>query len=267
MLSTVCTSADYRVISEEEDYLLVDKPAGCSVHRDGEAHSLLDQIRADLKVDYLAPVHRLDKLTSGLWLLAKTPAAAAELSEQFAQRSVEKFYLALSDRKPRKKQGSVEGAIIKSRGGSYRLAREGESWSRTQFFSYGLGEGIRLYLLKPLTGRTHQIRVVLGSIGAPIIGDSRYYKNNPSLTKGEDGTEVSPEEPDRCYLHAYALCFTFAGQRRHYVCTPREGRLFTEAPCCERLTDLSEPWTLPWPGKRDSVNDRPVKKDTPEIEQ
>jgi tRNA pseudouridine32 synthase/23S rRNA pseudouridine746 synthase len=129
-------------------------------------------------------VHRLDKLTSDLWLLAKTPAAAAESSAQFAQRSLGKFYLVLTDRKPCKKQAAIEGALVKSRGGSYRLARQSEPWSRTQFFGYGLGDGYRLFLLKPLTGRTYQIRVVLTSIGAPIIGDSRYYENALTGAKG-----------------------------------------------------------------------------------
>ena len=239
MLSTADSTGACRLILDKPGFLLVDKPSGSSVHRDGADDSLLDRIRAERQLDYLAPVHRLDKLTSGLWLLAKNPAAAAELSAQFAQRTVEKYYLALSDRKPRKKQGSVDGALIKARGGSYRLAREGEPWSRTQFFSYGLGGGVRLFLLKPLTGRTHQLRVVMKSLGAPIIGDTRYYG------------APSPEEgslADRCYLHAYALCFTFAGERLRIINEPRDGNLFTSGPCRTRLADLGAPWAFSWPG-------------------
>lgn len=248
MLSTDEPHGHYRVISDAPDYLLVDKPAGSSVHREGVGSSLLERIRADHKLDYLAPVHRLDKLTSGLWLLAKNPAAAAELSQQFAQRSVEKYYLALSDRKPRKKQGSVDGALLKARGGSYRLARQGEPWSQTQFFSYGLGQGLRLFLLKPLTGRTHQLRVVMKSLGAPIIGDSRYY--------GHGADSAHAVLPDRCYLHAYALGFTFAGERHRIIHAPQDGILFTAESCRARLTELAEPWTLAWPGRK--PNDEPV---------
>lgn len=244
MLSTVGQHENYQLICQTHDYVLVDKPAGSSVHREGEDFSLLDCIRADWQLDYLAPVHRLDKLTSGLWLLAKNPAAAAELSSQFAERSVEKFYLALSDRKPRKKQGSVEGALLKARGGSYRLARQGQPWSHTQFFSYSVGSGRRLYLIKPLTGRTHQIRVVMKSLGAPIIGDSRYYGRNDGRSQADAG-----EGPDRCYLHAYGLCFTFAGQRLRYLCMPREGALFADEGCRVALSGLSEPWAQRWPEK------------------
>lgn len=275
MLSTAGLHENYRVISHAQDYLLVDKPAGSSVHREAENCSLLDHIRADQQLDYLAPVHRLDKITSGLWLLAKTPKAAAELSEQFAQRSVEKFYLALSDRKPRKKQGSVEGALLKARGGSYRLARQGQPWSYTQFFSYGLGDGHRLFLLKPLTGRTHQIRVVMKSLGAPIVGDSRYHssekhafknnasKNSASINNGSEDQALndagSVETPDRGYLHAYALCFTFAGQRLRFVAAPREGRLFTSDACCARLAELAEPWSLNWPGQPKNIDTLDLK--------
>lgn len=238
MLSTVSTHENYRIALDTQDYLLVDKPSGSSVHRDGAEQSLLDRIRAAHNLDYLAPVHRLDKLTSGLWLLAKNAPAAAVLSEQFARRSVDKYYLALADRKPAKKQGSVEGAILKARGGSYRLAREGEPWSRTQFFSYGLNGGLRLFLLRPLTGRTHQLRVVMKSLGAPIIGDSRYY-----------GLQAASERPapDRCYLHAYALCFTFAGERHQIVCEPQDGDLYRSGQCRSRLAELGEPWKLAWP--------------------
>lgn len=222
-----------RLISDTNDYLLVDKPTGVSVHRDQQSTSILTHLREQTGYDYLAPVHRLDQATSGLWLLAKHPRSAAELSGQFAQRQVEKFYLALSDGKPSKKQGKIEGALIKSRNGSYRLGREGEPWSVTQFFSYGLGNGRRLFLLKPHTGRTHQLRVVMRSLGAPILGDSRY---------GATASDV-----DRCYLHAYSLGFWLGGKLIRYTSLPADGLEFNSQPCQNALADLSEPWSLAWP--------------------
>lgn len=222
-----------RIISDTEDYLLVDKPAGVSVHKDQQSTSLLTSLQQQTGYAYLAPVHRLDQATSGLWLLAKHPASAAELSAQFAARKTEKFYLALSDSKPSKKQGKVEGALIKSRNGSYRLAREGQPWSVTQFFSYGLGNGRRLFLLRPQTGRTHQLRVVMRSLGAPILGDRRY---------GPAETDV-----DRCYLHAYSLGFSLRGELIRYTLPPADGPEFLSGPCQNALVNLREPWALAWP--------------------
>ena len=234
-------------IAVQKSFVLVDKPAGVSVHRDEAERSFFDAVRDALGGGYLAPVHRLDKATSGLWLLARTPAAAAELSEQFARRDCEKYYLALSRHKPAKKQGRVAGALIKSRGGSYRLARSGSPWSETRFFSYGLGEGMRLFLLKPLTGRTHQLRVVMKSLGAPILGDVRYGPAN--------------EPADRCYLHAYALCFSRNGRRFRYTLPPQTGHCFKADALHTQLAKLAEPWTLPWP------TDRPVEKKENDREQ
>ncbi len=244
ILSTDFTHTKYRVVCDANDYLLVDKPSGSSVHRDGDVHSLLDSIRTERGLDYLAPVHRLDKLTSGLWLLAKHPAAAAELSAEFAQRRVGKFYLAISDRRPTKKQGRVEGALLKSRGGSYRLARQGKPWSQTQFFSFSLSKGQRLFLLRPLTGRTHQLRVVMKSLGSPILGDTRYYAG-PTNVSGE---------VDRCYLHAYALRFRYQGEDLRFLSAPVDGALFTSSECARRLSELTEPWNLPWPGNTAQQN-------------
>lgn len=233
ILSTGSVSTKIRLVSDTDRYLLVDKPAGQSVHRDQQSRSILAGIREETGYDYLAPVHRLDQATSGLWLLAKNPESAAELSAQFAQRRVEKYYLALSAGKPSKKQGKVEGALIKSRNGSYRLAREGEPWSVTQFFSYGLGNGRRLFLLKPHTGRTHQLRVVMRSLGAPILGDPRY-----------GAADLNAE---RCYLHAYSLGFWLGGELIRYTLPPTDGAEFLSSACQNTLAALSEPWTLAWP--------------------
>ena len=233
ILSTSSDSMKVRIISDTDDYLLIDKPAGVSVHRDQQSTSLLTRLQQETGYTYLAPVHRLDQATSGLWLLAKHPASAAELSAQFAERQTEKFYLALADGKPSKKQGKVEGALIKSRNGSYRLAREGQPWSVTQFFSYGLGDGRRLFLLKPHTGRTHQLRVVMRSLGVPILGDQRYGP--------------ADADTDRCYLHAYSLGFSLRGELIRYTLPPADGSEFLSEPCQNALAKLSEPWALEWP--------------------
>ncbi|MCX7127618.1 pseudouridine synthase, partial [Aeromonas sp.] len=162
----------YRILFEHPAFLVIDKQPGIGMHDekgDGEAVNpgLVNRVKADTGLT-LYPVHRLDKMTSGLVLLARTTEANRELSMAFAAREVSKQYLALSDRKPKKKQGWVKGDMQKGRGGSWLLARTLENPAISWFDSVSVREGLRLYRIKPQTGKTHQIRVALKSIGAPI---------------------------------------------------------------------------------------------------
>lgn len=195
------------VLSQHPHFVVVNKPEGVHFHSQDGQPGLVVQLEAQLG-EKLYPVHRLDTPTSGVLLLARSSEAAAELSRAFAEHSMEKRYLALSDSKPKKKQGWVKGHIVKARRGAWKLAREGEgSQASTQFVSTGLGEGLRLFLLRPLSGKTHQIRVTLKSLGAPILGDRLYG--------GSDA--------DRTYLHALSLAFEFRGERHHFVGLPERG--------------------------------------------
>ena len=103
----------YRIVVETEDYVLIDKYPGYSVHKDQEDAGLAMQLKAERGYDELMPVHRLDKVTSGLMLFARHHAAASELSRAFSEHQVEKYYLALSDKKPKKKQKSKK-SVTKS---------------------------------------------------------------------------------------------------------------------------------------------------------
>ena len=93
----------------------------------------------------LYPVHRLDKVTSGLVLLARDTEANRELSMAFAERKVEKAYLAISDQKPLKKQGWVKGDMIKGRRGAWMLTRSQDNPAVTRFVSQPLETGGRLF--------------------------------------------------------------------------------------------------------------------------
>jgi tRNA pseudouridine32 synthase / 23S rRNA pseudouridine746 synthase len=152
-------------------------------------------------------VHRLDKMTSGLLLLARTPQANRALSMSFAERQVSKQYLALSDCKPKKKQGWIKGDMQKGRGGSWLLTRSLENPAISWFDSTPVREGLRLFRIKPQTGKTHQIRVAMKSIGAPILGDARYGG--------------SPAE--RGYLHAWRLDFVLWDTPFSFECPPEPG--------------------------------------------
>lgn len=107
-----------------------------------------------------------------------------------------KYYVALSARKPARKQGSVTGDMTRGRSSSWKLLRSSSDPAVTRFQSYSLAAvqpGLRLFLLKPETGRTHQLRVAMKSLGASILGDPLY------------GAAAAAAEQQRMYLHAAAL--------------------------------------------------------------
>ncbi len=178
----------------------------------------------------LFSVHRLDKMTSGLLLLAKSSEAAATFTALFEARKIEKYYLAISLRKPKKKQGWIKGDMAPSRRGNYKLLSTCNAPAITQFVSTALRPNERLFLVKPHTGKTHQIRVALKSLGAPIAGDTRYA----------DATEARKEECG--YLHAYALRFEYKGEALSFTCKPDFGERFTNASFETALQTYTAPW-------------------------
>jgi tRNA pseudouridine32 synthase/23S rRNA pseudouridine746 synthase len=227
------------IISDHDDFIIVEKPADVNFHDEGEiASGFFNQVKNHGKAQGiftdLFPIHRLDKMTSGLIIFAKNLSAAQEFQQLFEQHKIEKYYLAISDKKPKKKQGLIKGDMEKSRRGMWKLVRSQENPAITQFFSYPLTAGKRLYLLKPHSGKTHQIRVALTSIGSPISGDPIY------------STQDSYKEK-RGYLHAYALNFIFKEQTYQYVLPPSSGEGFLSESCQQQLTQLSEPYSFPWP--------------------
>jgi len=116
-------SRQFRVIARGDGWLAAEKPAGISFHSEDGSAGFVAQLEAQLQHP-LWPVHRLDKVTSGILLFATRADTAAFLSEEFAQRRAEKFYLAVGSGKPSKKQGWIKGDMAKSRNGSYKLLRQ-----------------------------------------------------------------------------------------------------------------------------------------------
>lgn len=227
----------FRVVYDHPSFLIINKSAGISVHKDEADQGLVELIKQTTKEPELYLVHRLDKPTSGLLILAKSTQANSQLSQLFQKREVEKYYLAISLSKPSKKQGIIVGDMEKSRRGAWKLMRTTVNPSKTRFLSFPLaGEG-RLFLVKPYTGKTHQIRVALKSIGAPVAGDPIY--SDGSKQEGEGAF-------DRCYLHAYALRFKFEGQQISIVCKPEEGERFNSEAFSDVITQLQAPWECRW---------------------
>ncbi len=185
-------SRQFRVIARGDGWLAAEKPAGISFHSEDGSAGFVAQLEAQLQHP-LWPVHRLDKVTSGILLFATRADTATILSEEFAQRRAEKFYLAMGSGKPSKKQGWIKGDMAKSRNGCYKLLRQTDNPAITRFLShFDESSGKRLFLLSPKTGRTHQLRVAMKSLGTPILGDERY----------------GGEKAERTYLHAWMLRIT-----------------------------------------------------------
>lgn len=223
------------IVADCQDYLVFNKPAGLAIHSQA-GPGLVARLRLELGNENLFPVHRLDSATSGLLLLAKSSEANRELSRLFQERKVEKIYLALLDSKPRKTQGRIEGDMLKARNGSWRLAKTKTNPALTWFFSYGYAPGKRCALLKPYTGKTHQLRVALKALGSPILGDQRYGG--------------SPHR--RTCLHAWQLRFAWQGATVRY-CAPFAATLegekceFDSEALAAHLESLPPPFDLPWP--------------------
>ncbi|MDV2857863.1 TIGR01621 family pseudouridine synthase [Oceanimonas smirnovii] len=197
------------ILLDHADFCVINKPAGIGMHQQNDEPGLV-RLLSEQQGEALYPVHRLDKMTTGVLLLARNPEANRLLSAQFAERNTQKRYLAFSDRKPAKKQGLIKGGMEKSRNGSWKLTRNTNHLAITRFHSTSLAPGLRGFVLSPETGRTHQLRVALKSIGCPIIGDARY-----------GGTAA-----DRGYLHAWQLTFHWQGQPVTVTAPATEGELF-----------------------------------------
>lgn len=200
------------VIFENNDLIVINKPAGLVVHpAAGHAqgtliHAVLahapeiegvgGEIRPGL-------VHRLDKDTSGLIVLAKNELTQRFLQDQFQKRDVEKTYIALVDGHPKSAKGHVDAPIGRDPRERKRMAVVSAAKGRHATTDYRVTESYEKHSLlevNPHTGRTHQIRVHMSFIGCPITGDRVYGKRTPSLPLS------------RHFLHAFQLKLQIPGE-------------------------------------------------------
>jgi len=227
------TNAYFSLVAENDDFVVINKHAGINFHSEDGEFGVVVAVEKILK-QKLFSVHRLDKMTSGLLLLAKSSHVANGLSELFKTQQIQKYYLAISDKKPKKSQGLIKGGMEKSRRSMWKLTRSQNNLAITQFFSYSLGDGKRLFVVKPKTGKTHQIRVALKSVGSAIIGDPIYA--------AEESYRY-----DRGYLHAYQIQFTYAEQAFNFIVSPSTGMEFLSEACQAKLSTLTDCSLLKWP--------------------
>lgn len=197
------------IIYQTDDFIIIYKPCGISVHKDQSEIGLTTLLAEQFSVPQVWLVHRLDKVTSGLLILALNAESAAEFFRLFSEHHIQKTYLALSNQKPKKKQGLIVGDMQKARNGAWKLCQSKENPAITRFESVSCEPNLRLFILKPQTGKTHQLRVAMKSLGSPILGDALYGKKT--------------EKIDRTYLHAARLQFEFKGQAFDVFIPPKEG--------------------------------------------
>jgi 23S rRNA pseudouridine1911/1915/1917 synthase len=212
------------VIFENGDVLLINKPAGLVVHpAAGHATGTLVHAALAHAPDLqgiggeIRPgvVHRLDKDTSGLILMAKNDLAYRSLQQEFKGRTVSKTYLAIVDDHPPTPRGRVEAPIGRDPRYRQKMTVVGEGKGRTASTSYRTRETFGhacLLEVQPETGRTHQIRVHLAFLGCPVVGDRVYGRRTPSL------------DAPRQMLHAWRLRVLLPGERepREFEAAPPE---------------------------------------------
>jgi len=209
------------VVHEDDRLLVIEKPAGLVVHpgagvaRGTLVNALLHHVR-DLSGigGELRPgiVHRLDKGTSGLMVVAKDDAAHRDLARQFAGRTVEKQYLAIVLGVPSPRQGTVDSPIGRDPVNRKKMsarARRARA-ARSQYAVVEVLDGAALVRVRIHTGRTHQVRVHLAALGHPVAGDSLYGgRRAPGAAR--PAAREALRALDRPALHAARLAFDHPG--------------------------------------------------------
>ncbi|MEY4931089.1 MAG: ribosomal pseudouridine synthase large subunit, partial [Bacteroidota bacterium] len=202
-MSVVINIPDH-ILFEDEVVLVINKPAGLMVEPDRNGHAnLLQQVKKYLKNSSTSPdevyaqhIHRLDRPVSGVILFTKQRAALKNLSEQFAERKVKKYYQALTEHAPAKLQDTLEHwhRKEKKKAALYETEIEYSEKAALIYEVIRIAPNRYLWNIELHTGKYHQIRAQLSYIGCPILGDQLY------------GSMVN-YQPDAIALHASRLTF------------------------------------------------------------
>ena len=204
------------IVYEDENIILIDKKPGVIVHPDKQyhfdslvsrvLHYLYDKGEYDPERDKAftpALVNRIDRNTGGIVIAAKNAASLRIMNAKMKSRELEKYYLCLVHGTPKKSEDILHGYITKNESKNtvrvHKTQVEGSKEIKTKYKVLKSGRGMSLVEVELLTGRTHQIRAHMASIGHPLVGDSKYGKNK----KSPDGFRYQA-------LYSYKLIFNFS---------------------------------------------------------
>ena len=212
------------LLHRDRHVLVLNKPAGLAVQggskTDRHLDGMLDALKFDAK-ERPRLVHRLDRDTSGVLVLARSAAAAARLAEAFRERSARKTYWAIVAGAPELREGEIRLALAKRPGGRGERMQADETGGKRAVTRYSVIDRAKReaawLALQPLTGRTHQLRVHCAEIGTPILGDSKYGRRDDFSARKEIGRGL--------HLHAHAID----------IAHPAGGRLVQQAPPPEHM--------------------------------
>ena len=240
------------VIHRDDDVIVLNKPAGLAVHGGTKTERHVDAPITALVhkgAERSGLVHRLDRDTSGVLVIAANARAAAALAQAFRARDTRKVYWALTTGVPTPRHGKIDGALIKRPAADgrerVRLAEEGEEEDAkdavTLFDMLDHVTTMAWLALMPLTGRTHQLRAHCAAMGTPIVGDAK-YGSEPARTHGEI--------PKKLMLHARSL------RIRH----PRGGWLEVSAPLPPHMAKVWDMFGFDKEDRREVFRDEGVRK-------
>ncbi len=199
------------VIYEDNDLIVLNKPAGLAVQGGTKSNHKNVDLLLNAYMQYTTGdsdekaylVHRLDKETSGLQILAKNRQSSQAMALQFKQKTIQKEYLALTRGVPHPLEGEIKAPLIKRHDKVYVDRSEGKKALTEYEVIDHHSKTIALVLAKPHTGRTHQIRVHLSHLATPIMGDHKYNENYLN-----DDDVFFDENVSNLFLHAHQITFT-----------------------------------------------------------
>lgn len=207
------------ILHMDDEVIALNKPAGVAVQGGSGTHLHIDGVLDWLKMgakDRPRLVHRLDRDTSGVMLLARTRASAAQLTKAFQSRDTQKIYWAITVGVPSEKQGMIDAPLAKLPGHRGELVQINENMgkpAKTLFRTIdNAGKDAAWLELQPLTGRTHQIRVHCQAIGVPVVGDPKYGVRDAGIL--ELGID------NQLHLHARSLTIETGNGKNLSVTAP-----------------------------------------------